>query len=602
MSGRRSKAIACASCRRSKTRCEVLKPTLKRCHRCDVIGVSCSYEAAQGPPTPPPNPLDDSSPTSRIMRRFRKDDEPTFALPSPASDHTSPGSSTSSNTGSASTPWQPPVLLGIPNVSNPGKIRHMWAFIPQALDWSAPLVAIQTLAQQETVPTPPVAANDTALEDILSLLEIDRLLEMFQTTYTAWLNFTPLRGPFIDLVCCTIAMRHVGPTARLEKLVEERLARMVFNTTLVETLEAIQGLIILSLWHGDGNALIGIAANIAINSLFKEACAGVQKARAQGTPEHDLAALKDRARLWLVLANTESWLSMGTHRRPSSSRAQCDTTFYAATTPESPEEGQQFRIRLMGELFNVTQRGLSVKPAPASEFDPAYNQLNEALDELESLIRLILPLSVVCDHDRFNYHILQCIAHSCRTFVLQRGFYLAHASYGDRDLSQTPLWFLELKVNGKSILVEWGQQMIRSSEALLTTFLQCDSTGSLLGTCPDVLFTALGFAASVVIGMRIYAEERMGVDFRGPGKKLLQVTIATLERIALSENHSAMKIAKVIRMMLGIWMEQRKEFTQPAPNPSTGINGEIPAYMMDDLQFWNNLLASVPPHNDTSVL
>lgn len=92
-------------------------------------------------------------------------------------------------------------------------------------------------------------------------------------------------------------MRHVGPTARLEKLVEEKLARMVFNPTLVDNIEAIQGLIILSLWHGDGNALIGIAANIAINSLFKEACAGVQKARAQGTPEHDLAHIKDRARL-----------------------------------------------------------------------------------------------------------------------------------------------------------------------------------------------------------------------------------------------------------------------------------------------------------------
>lgn len=181
--------------------------------------------------------------------------------------------------------------------------------------------------------------------------------------------------------------------------------------------------------------------------------------------------------------------------------------------------------------------------------------------------------------------------------MIQRGFFLARASFGDRDLSQTPLWFLELKVNGKSVLVEWGQHMIRSSEALLTTFLQCDSTGSLLGTCPDVLFTALGFAASVVVGMRIYAEERMGVDFRGPGKKLLQVTIATLERIALSENHSAMKIARVIRMMLEIWMEQRKEFTQPTPNAATETNGEVPSYMMDDLQFWNNLLSWVPPSN-----
>src|ERR1700675_4069370 len=58
---------ACASCRRHKTRCEQLEGDLSvlRCHRCNVLNMSCSFETlltpngisspSTEPPIPPPS-------------------------------------------------------------------------------------------------------------------------------------------------------------------------------------------------------------------------------------------------------------------------------------------------------------------------------------------------------------------------------------------------------------------------------------------------------------------------------------------------------------------------------------------------------------------
>ena len=43
---------ACASCRKNKTRCELLEPmNLSRCHRCNVLSITCSFET-NAPPAP----------------------------------------------------------------------------------------------------------------------------------------------------------------------------------------------------------------------------------------------------------------------------------------------------------------------------------------------------------------------------------------------------------------------------------------------------------------------------------------------------------------------------------------------------------------------
>ena len=44
-SKRTKSSQACSSCRKHKTRCEVLSSSSIRCHRCEVLGISCSFES-----------------------------------------------------------------------------------------------------------------------------------------------------------------------------------------------------------------------------------------------------------------------------------------------------------------------------------------------------------------------------------------------------------------------------------------------------------------------------------------------------------------------------------------------------------------------------
>src|SRR5712691_568623 len=58
---------ACASCRKNKTRCELLEFTsyYSRCHRCDVLSITCSFETN----APPIQPTDDTPHALDLDRR-----------------------------------------------------------------------------------------------------------------------------------------------------------------------------------------------------------------------------------------------------------------------------------------------------------------------------------------------------------------------------------------------------------------------------------------------------------------------------------------------------------------------------------------------------
>ena len=194
---------------------------------------------------------------------------------------------------------------------------------------------------------------------------------------------------------------------------------------------------------------------------------------------------------------------------------------------------------------------------------------------------------------------LQCVVLLSGLLTVQHGFFLIRLSFGDRDLTDYPLWFLEPKVQGKPIAIDWGKDQLRTAEAMLTTFLHCDSS-NLLATCPDTLFACLVFAGSIVIGLRIYTQARMGVHMRGPGEKLLQRTSGVLKGIALDEGHIAMRSAKVIDTMLDLWAEKLKELKEGDPaSASQQPSGDFAGYIYNDEDFWSQFLGTtvdgVPP-------
>lgn len=147
---------ACASCRRQKTRCEILpsgdnSTAPVQCHRCKVLSNNCSY--------------------SEMDRNLFAE----FLTP--------PGSESISDAGTsgdraAQGPWERlDAIFPRPD--------YMWAFASpgtgQAVDWSAPMVAVHDLVKQplpeiETRVTPVIP--DHSIGDILTKEQIKDLLCM----------------------------------------------------------------------------------------------------------------------------------------------------------------------------------------------------------------------------------------------------------------------------------------------------------------------------------------------------------------------------------------------------------------------------------------
>jgi hypothetical protein len=115
----------------------------------------------------------------------------------------------------------------------------------------------------------------------------------FDHKYTPWLNFRLMRhlnSSFLDTICCTIASRYLEPSstvnqpnvkAQLQGLTEDLVIRMVFNPRISESIEAIQALLILSLWEPiggppenegrDGRVLLASAVSMAMNLRLDQA-------------------------------------------------------------------------------------------------------------------------------------------------------------------------------------------------------------------------------------------------------------------------------------------------------------------------------------------
>lgn len=86
-------------------------------------------------------------------------------------------------------------------------------------------------------------------------------------------------------------------------------------------------------------------------------------------------------------------LCMGSHRKPSSFRSELDLILLPVCTPSDAAEGRDLRIRLMAEIFNATAQGLSAKCVPNSGIEQVYTVVQDSLEELDCLLRAILPLS-----------------------------------------------------------------------------------------------------------------------------------------------------------------------------------------------------------------
>lgn len=159
---------ACASCRKHKTRCELLDDLSVapfRCHRCKVLNISCSFESSDFAP-----PLQDtpSAPPPRVSRG----PDPASSAPGtyPRAVDTLPHCSETETTH-----IKPEDLIPLPPHAPWGYVK-----VPGGFDWTAsPMLTMQKLVSRVQVGEDPSASNtNAALASIMSPERVKYLLNM----------------------------------------------------------------------------------------------------------------------------------------------------------------------------------------------------------------------------------------------------------------------------------------------------------------------------------------------------------------------------------------------------------------------------------------
>ncbi|KAJ3797558.1 hypothetical protein GGU11DRAFT_784469 [Lentinula aff. detonsa] len=568
---KRSKSVqACANCRKHKTRCEILgvvDQVVVRCHRCKVLDLECSYQT-----------MDRSLfEVARSTTSTKGDEHGEWhdrnldvlsgysGTPTPRD---APGSSNAS----------------LPTDLYPNKPHLLWDFLgtsQSSMDWTAPLQAIQDLMKQSrdtSAPRrfPPPVSNDS-LDHILSPNQIQHLTSIFEHNYLPWLNFIPIRethSPILDLVYCTIASRHVDEATRfviaprLQALTAENVARMIFQSRRLETLESIQCLLILSMWapvcganedFRDGRLLVASAVSMAHNMRLNEVCqlaVRLREKRAKGedVSDHELFDAMNKTRLWIALTNVESLLCSGSGRNPLSKRTAEYLNIFPLTSnlPSDIASGRDLRLRLLAELFDITEAGIAIRLESLSEADVNlwYDGFFHVLSNLNRVTRILLPLAVVGDFDVFYFKSLNIIVRTCRLLILYQAS-ISALEYFVRTDNDNPFWFREVRPHGLHVLITWGKENMAVSESILVILLELDLR--LLGTSPDYIFNMIAFAASYIVGSKFLVLQSIGIDLPGSGEKLLCKAIDKLNQCAYSPDSAARKCAALISWMLSLW-------------------------------------------------
>ncbi|KAF5393010.1 hypothetical protein D9757_001127 [Collybiopsis confluens] len=559
---KRAKSVqACANCKKNKTRCEILDVQVQqpiRCHRCRVLEVECSYQDMD-------RGVFESHLTVKEKSRNPTPETITEIAPGYASTSApanAPGSSNAS----------------MPEDVYPNKPHQLWDFIrdpKDSLDWSAPLQAMGQLMKQASTssdpypPPPPPVFNDS-LDNILSPDQIHFLINTFERDYLPWLNYTPIHDthrPILDLIYCTITSRHLDESTcavvapRLNSLTADKISKIIFQPRPSEKLEAIQSLIILSLWSPlfdpsedgyDGRLLVASAVSMAhdmhLDDAPQQAITLKQKsARGEHVLDKDMADAMNNSRLWFLLTNVESLVCLGSGRNPLSKR----NASYLVLLPLSPHldlddiiSGRDLRQRLLAEVFDIVEAGFAIRFQSLSEKDinAWYAGFTHVLSNLARVTRVILPLSVVSKSEQFYYKFLNIIVRSCRLLILYqaaitvRQYFLSQRkpSKGgkekedDDENDNTQFWFRQVRPHGLNVLIIWGRESMMLSESILVTLLELDIDK--LGAVPDYMFNMIAFAASYIIGCRILVLRSFGFEIPGSGEKLMKMCIERLER------------------------------------------------------------------------
>ncbi|KAJ7682058.1 hypothetical protein DFH06DRAFT_286369 [Mycena polygramma] len=567
---RAKSAQACASCKKHKTRCEILDYSSSpvRCHRCTVLSNECSYERTQVPSKPQPA----ARPVPMTATASREVD---------------------------------------PSISGESRI---WSFITEGrnIDWSAPMLAIRHLTTLPSLDASQVTFvnNDLSLSMILPESRIDYLIDLFNVQYTPWLNFQPVRNsknPLVDIACSAVAARHLDGEAgkevrvRLQTLARDSIAQMIFAPSALDSIEAVQCLIILSLWGPfgaptdtqgwDARSLISTAVRMALNLRLNHASATANDMRKREVNPiaSNIAETSERARLWIALTNAESLLCLGTRCARSSRRSTEDIRFveFPRVFTARPDL-QNLRLGLTARQFDLYEEGTAM--CLGSNKEEWAQDMKNVLEQMRREKRLLVPLPVILETDQFYFHALNISYEACRLLALYHAFWEARSS-----LPQIPLgrpWHAQFMASsGERHIFNWARDMLQTCEALLVSFLSAPPSAAppvsahmRMRTAPDTYFNIIALAAAYLVGVKFLVRRVGGPEHNhtllGASDLILAQTIATLQRAACGPGHAAHRCALLVQSMVGKWNARDSaglKVPQPQPLPQDSPSAASPA-------------------------
>ncbi|KAI0316112.1 hypothetical protein OF83DRAFT_1128488 [Amylostereum chailletii] len=590
---------ACASCRKHKTRCELLDSSsyVSRCHRCEVLSISCSFET-EAPrssyPDPTPLPGHRQKTASVLLVGFRRPHSSEYTLDHPPDADAEDGKS----------PWD---FLQIPGMP----------------DWTAtPVLAMRTLSRQVCQdPFPKYDGRILTLQEILSLEQRQWLLNFFDLHYEPWLSLpsnTLVNDDVLDLVRCTIASRHLEPLSRtqvlpaLHKLTDEVIMQHVFNPN--PSIAAVQAFAMLSLWSPfenlpstttgsrDSRLIAASAISMGTSLHLDKGCVdaiSIHKRMLSGEKISFQEATKFTTSsndhfLWACLHVVESMACLGTGRSVSSKTTDIEFSCLESLT-DTLDSARRARLLLMNRLYDLAECGLRLEMTNVPDhFDSFYEDVTELLFRFDGTHRLVAALPVTSDWDVFYLHMLSVHSFFCRLTFLVHILRLLRR-HVPPAIGSGGFFAAKIKKTGCAHALRCARDALTTSEAILTTILSVQEK-ELLATCPDAIFSMISFAASYMTMAKFMLLQSQGQrHIPGCGDQLIARVITCLNRISPSPDHHASRCAMVISNFVDTFLDKLAIFDAEQANKLGGKPVHTPMDRESDP-------SPFPPHHTSPTM
>ncbi|KAF7970262.1 hypothetical protein HWV62_24526 [Athelia sp. TMB] len=565
---------ACAACKRSKTRCEVLEPgQTGGCHRCGVLQIACSFDAA-----------------------VHAQDAPSRAASASSTSSPAPATASQLLTSTSVRRRPEPVILGpnIESLQHPVPPNVAWgssAHVSQ-VDWlETPVYAIRDMTRGGPATEDGVMGHiDGVLRDILAPRQIDWLLQSFEEKFSPWLNLpchdAHSRNAFLRLAKCLVASRLLEPASRasavprLRELAENMVGKISFSP--VPSTDSILAMIVLALWKtvGAGSAaayderlIIAAAVSMAVNLHLNDAVTYLLRIKDADTGDDAAATAKnenvrDKARLWLCLTNVESMLCMGTGRLPLSPRtgSDFDVIEWMQVSSTTLESGRDVRLALSGKMYATVEAGFRLRFAKPADLDVFYLKTADICNEFDSLGGLLTPLSglAVTQHEPLQVFVLHMEWRMCKLFFLHHCLSQTSKAYSQgRPLPSG--WYRKIVHNGISLPETWGKQTLLLAQDILASAISRFEQSTELSTTPDSVFAMICSTAAYLVRIKIGAYIAVGIRIPGASDMLLQRTQEVLTSAACAPDHIPAQCAQFIATLVASYEAQVSVPWQPQP-------------------------------------